>query len=896
MSPVLSYSPTVTGFVIMSSSNSNSDDEEHENDAIEITGGVDFGDSTEDSLKVRLSHGVGDGGEHRRQRLGCSGNFRQGRHHHDTSSQSEEDSDGDTRTRPRVAMEVEGAGIHNRDTDNNGGTDSDDIRVEETMEVELLEGGKGLGDSLDHRRSVEDGVGDDEDNDLRREENESNSEEDDEDEQVEDSVIETGDDDVLNFPQRKLKEPSPVWKCAVKFKEAGLAGVKCTICKKIFRMKDGNTTTILRHLVTQHKNDSEVKEMEKIFKEKKEKAKLKKIEVDKKEKAKVQNQPKIFNLFTRKRGIIDPIKEKKLDDALVKMTIMMNHPFADVEQHYFRQVLHIAEPNYICPSRRKHTKHFDRVAEKVKEDLKKEIINDVSGHRTIAITSDHGKSGDRFHTKKNAVTVARTDDNFVIKKDIVKMIECEKPQTGLEIKIEVKDAIVERAGYQEDWRVLWVTDGEAKQLNATNPALHHHVDMKIIYRGKCVDHTIELVTEESLKETPVIKTSVEKVRRFVTFLKDSTPAKVAFHKLMEAAGIEPLSMIVGTDNRWFFKYSEVRRALELKDTVDSFFDCYEEIATISRIENDDWNNLLVYENSLRLVVEASKHLEGELYPTASSVIPFLDTIFDDLKKLSRDLKTVEGRKFVNNLLQNFKSNRRFPDGYKSTAPYNILTLLDPRHADLYFNEDQSKLAFNELWIADIYNEIRMELEDDSQSQTDPLSQSQSESTNSEPQDSFSKRRAQLLARKKVNNPPQAASSRGLKGRLKEELERYLKFRGSLNLKENPMDWWRIQQQNFPLLAMFWKANSSFPATSTSAERAFSMDGMILEPKRQNLLPDRTGDMIVCRDYWMSRVSTQSFKLCSSCPKPPNSNASYVISCSKHNNASKGFSFITYVII
>ena len=74
----------------------------------------------------------------------------------------------------------------------------------------------------------------------------------------------------------------------------------------------------------------------------------------------------------------------------------------------------------------------------------------------------------------------------------------------------MKDAIVERAGYQEDWRVLWVTDGEAKQLNATNPALHHHVDMKIIYRGKCVDHKIELVTDESL--TLVIRTSMEKVR------------------------------------------------------------------------------------------------------------------------------------------------------------------------------------------------------------------------------------------------------------------------------------------------------------------------------------------------------------------------------------------------
>ena len=155
--------------------------------------------------------------------------------------------------------------------------------------------------------------------------------------------------------------------------------------------------------------------------------------------------------------------------------------------------------------------------------------------------------------------------------------------------------------------------------------------------------------------------------------------------------------------------------MELKDNIDSLFGCYEENTTISRFENDEWNNLLVYENSLILVVEASKHLDGELFPAASSVILSLDTIFDDLKRLSRDLKTAEGRTFLNNLLQNFKSNRRFPDGYKSTAPYKVLTLLDPRHADLYFNKDQRKLAFNELWITDIYNKVRME--DDCQSQS-----------------------------------------------------------------------------------------------------------------------------------------------------------------------------------
>ena len=50
----------------------------------------------------------------------------------------------------------------------------------------------------------------------------------------------------------------------------------------------------------------------------------------------------------------------------------------------------------------------------------------------------------------------------------------------------------------------------------------------------------------------------------------------------------------------------------------------------------------------------------------------------------------------------------------------------------------------------------------------------------------------------------------------------------------------------------------------------------------NLLQDRSSNMIVCKDYWMSRTATQAFKLCSSCPRPPHADANYVISCTKHN--------------
>ena len=71
------------------------------------------------------------------------------------------------------------------------------------------------------------------------------------------------------------------------------------------------------------------------------------------------------------------------------------------------------------------------------------------------------------------------------------------------------------------------------------------------------------------------------------------------------------------------------------------------------------------------VVDSAKLLEGELYPTASSVIPFLDIVFEDLKELKQSVQGV-GKQFVEKLYSNL--SRRFQDGYKQVAPY----LLDIR--------------------------------------------------------------------------------------------------------------------------------------------------------------------------------------------------------------------------
>ena len=111
---------------------------------------------------------------------------------------------------------------------------------------------------------------------------------------------------------------------------------------------------------------------------------------------------------------------------------------------YLRELVFVLEPNYICPSRARHTRNFDKAAVKVKEDLKNEIVRDITeaGHKTISITSDHGTSADKYRTKKNALTLARTTKNFVIKKDTITLINCEGSQTGAKLMSDVKKALI----------------------------------------------------------------------------------------------------------------------------------------------------------------------------------------------------------------------------------------------------------------------------------------------------------------------------------------------------------------------------------------------------------------------------------------------------------------------
>ena len=161
-------------------------------------------------------------------------------------------------------------------------------------------------------------------------------------------------------------------------------------------------------------------------------------------------------------------------------------------------MLFVTEPNYICQSRTSLTTAFDKAAIEAREILKKEIVEDVKPHKTNNCTTDHGTSADKNRTKRNAVTVAWCTEDFVIKKAIVDLYKCEGKQSGDRIREDVNNSLHEFAGREGDWKTNWVTDGERKQLNARHPDKHAEVELKAFKTGTCVDHTLELVCEDTI--------------------------------------------------------------------------------------------------------------------------------------------------------------------------------------------------------------------------------------------------------------------------------------------------------------------------------------------------------------------------------------------------------------
>ena len=130
------------------------------------------------------------------------------------------------------------------------------------------------------------------------------------------------DDDLLHVPSRKRKLISPVWDCGAAVKIDG--GSKCTLCGKQFISQTFNTSNIIKHIMDKHKDSEASAKLKEEMEVKKRKLREdKRVKEEKLKESKKLCQSSMLT-FTTKALPIDPLKKKRIEEAIIKHVIVEN--------------------------------------------------------------------------------------------------------------------------------------------------------------------------------------------------------------------------------------------------------------------------------------------------------------------------------------------------------------------------------------------------------------------------------------------------------------------------------------------------------------------------------------------------------------------------------------------
>ena len=149
-------------------------------------------------------------------------------------------------------------------------------------------------------------------------------------------------------------------------------GSKCTVCDQVFKRSQGNTSNLIKHILSVHKDTKITKELKVAIKKKK--------LVDRMKAKKKNDSRKLTSSllpFINRQSKISSQKKEAMDKAIIHHIVLSNNPFSEVEEQSFRNVLFKAEPNYVAPSRTTVANWIEKTYINTKKLLRKEIVEHI---------------------------------------------------------------------------------------------------------------------------------------------------------------------------------------------------------------------------------------------------------------------------------------------------------------------------------------------------------------------------------------------------------------------------------------------------------------------------------------------------------------------------------------
>ncbi|KAI4819180.1 hypothetical protein KUCAC02_004449 [Chaenocephalus aceratus] len=370
---------------------------------------------------------------------------------------------------------------------------------------------------------------------------------------------------------------------------------------------------------------------------------------------------------------------------------------------------------------------------------------------------------------------------------------------------------------------------------------------------KCYAHTLNLAAQRALKITAVA-CLLGRVRRIVNFFRQSTTANHMLKEKQRLLQLPEHKLMTDVVTRWNSAHDMLERFLEQQPAI-----CAALLSSEVRKTEKDLCTLT--ESDVTTAEEVVSALKPMKTPTLSVIAPLQDTLINGLKPIEGESAVIKEMKAA----MSGDLQKRYID---LRATLHACSAMDPRFKSLLFlTENQRQEVYDgliaeaqdqpmpsELSLWSVVEEgtgkcngsaddegmaseeetvddgVRFKEGESSQGQHPPP-------RNSKPSCPL----AALLGGERYDGGAQPKTNTQ-EDQAKEQMTRY-KEADLLEVKEDPLVWWKEHQYEYPLLSHLAKRYLCIPGTSVSSERVFSTAGDIVTAQRCALLPDHVDQII-----------------------------------------------------
>jgi len=499
----------------------------------------------------------------------------------------------------------------------------------------------------------------------------------------------------------------------------------------------------------------------------------------------------------------DSPRYKEITNAIAQMIAFDFQPFSVVEDEGFKRLLQVLDPRYQIPSR----KHFsETVIPKMYEEMKAKVKACIDPIPFIVFTTDCWTS--RAVDSYISLTAHYIDEKFNRHLLVLDTLLVSERHTAQNLLSKIL-AMLEAWEINQKRVTCFVRDNAANITAATREGGFCHIG--------CVDHTLQLVITDGLKDDTV-SALLKSAKAIVGHFNRSTVAQHLLSGVQTQLQLPQHQLMKECTTRWNSTYYMLERLLEQRRAVTTTLP---ETNCSVELTMHQWTLLGHLVALLRPFEEFSREFERQ-DACLSLVIPAVRLLQQHVSKPLADGESQVSRKVRKQLDDSLQ--QRFL-GVETWELHSMATLLDPRFKSKGF----STASFAETAKSLVLDRVKEMTET-------PEGSESSDGVAPPPHKKPRKESSLWEDFERESDSPLSTSD------AEREIEQYLPL-PRLPHSEDPLKFWSAHATHFPCLAPLARKVLAVPPTSADSERVFSCAGNVVKPTRCSLDPEKVRMLI-----------------------------------------------------